>query len=162
MTKKINVSNKKEPSLKPLSRTVTACKLSATTCLTCNFLFIFRDGGAYNRAITTIIRESYKKIEDFLLKQCNIKIHSLTSSEFSLVKTPLVHCRNILSDEDRSTFFKYIAITYKFGKMREDIFPTADETLRLYKAIVRGLNDRKAAKEMNPKPSKEKDMYFAR
>lgn len=116
--KKTNVSNKKELLPRLLSRTVTACRLSATTCLTCNFIVIFRDGGAYNRAITTIIRESYKKIEDFLLKQCNIKIHSLTSSEFSLVKTPLVHCRNILSDEDRSTFFKYIAITYKFGKMR--------------------------------------------
>lgn len=115
---KIKDSKNKEPSPKPSSRTVMACRLSATTCQICNFITIFRDGGGYNRAITTIIRESYKKIEDFLLKQCNIKIHSLTSSEFSLVKTPLVHCRNILTDEDRSTFFKYIAITYKFGKMR--------------------------------------------
>ncbi len=80
MIKKINGSKKKESSPKLLSRMVTVCKSSAITCHTCNFYHYFRDGGTYNRAITTIIRESYKKIEDFLLKQCSIKIHALTSS----------------------------------------------------------------------------------
>lgn len=44
------------------------------------------------------------------------------------------------------TFFKYIALTYKFGKLKESDYPNADETFSLYNAIYRGLNDRKAAK----------------
>ena len=98
MMRKINGFNRKGRQQKLLLRMDMVCRLFVTICQICKFLLYFRDGGGYNRAITTIIRESYKKIEDFLLKQCNIKIHSLTSSQFSLVKTPLVHCRNILCD----------------------------------------------------------------
>lgn len=129
--------------------------------LQCNFLLIFRDGGTYNRAITTIIRDSYKKIEDFLTKSCNMKIHSLTSSEFSLVKTPLVHCRNILRPEDLNTFFKYIGITYKFGKLKSEEYPTPEETLSLYNAILRGLNDRKNARDQTHRPNRHsRDSYY--
>lgn len=94
---KVNVSNRKEWLQKHSLKMDMACKLSEIIWdLQCKFLLIFRDGGTYNRAITTIIRDSYKKIEDFLSKTCNIKIHCLTSTQFSLIKTPLVHCRNIL------------------------------------------------------------------
>jgi hypothetical protein len=63
----------------------------------------------------------------------------MASADFTLIKTPLVHCRNILRPDDLKTFFKFIALTYEFGNMKAKDSPTMDEALSLYNSILRGL-----------------------
>lgn len=59
-----------------------------------------------------------------------------------------------------ATFFKYVGISYNFGKLAKEEYPTAEETLSLYNAILRGLNDRRSVKEHMPRPNNHhRDLY---
>ena len=87
----------------------------------------------YNNTITTIIRESFRKLEEFLVKECGIvELRVMDRELFGTIKTELVHCRKFLDGETLMCFLAFIGINYRLPEYR---LPTVEEALNLHNYV---------------------------
>ena len=59
-----------------------------------------------------MVRESFRKMEAFLLRDCQQKLHSMAGYEMKLLQTLLLNCRTTLSPLHARYFLQIVSITY--------------------------------------------------
>ncbi len=92
----------------------------------------------YNNVITTIVRLSYRKLEYFIIKHLNSTLAMISREELKMIKTPLVNCRNWMTDVQSDNFHRFVKLTYKIAT--ED--PQLDVVQQLHEAIMEQLRKR--------------------
>lgn len=57
-------------------------------------------------------REAYRKLESFLARDCQRKMHTLTGYEMKLLQTLLLNCRSTLPKAASTLFLEIVKLTY--------------------------------------------------
>lgn len=80
-------------------------------------------------------REAFRKLESFLARDCQRKLHALTGYEMKLLQTLLLNCRSTLPKAASILFLEIVKLTYT---LEDANICEADASL-LYEAIYRAL-----------------------
>lgn len=72
-----------------------------------------RKTSTYNNYMSTIMRSTFRAIEDFLAKHCGLQIRPITSLQDKEIRTPMVNCRKWMSSTQIETLFKFIRLAIK-------------------------------------------------
>lgn len=117
---------------------------------TCNFSHYFRQNNHYTNLITTIIRETWRKMEEYVSRFRRVK--PMDTNEFKIIKTSLVNCAKWMDSTDLQTFYGFMKVSYEM----DNRLPYEDECIRLYNNCIRRWEEFKMQYETQTKIRTEK------
>lgn len=115
------------------------------TCAKAVILLSFRDKRRYKNICNTIVSETYRKLEQFLIEDCNRNIKPLTGPEVRALQPVLMNSQAKFEDDEYLTFRKFMKVCYDLGSV--SIFEQS--TVKLYIKIQACLRGRIGAMKLD-------------
>lgn len=92
----------------------------------------------YRNTLGTVLTESFRKMETFVIEQCCMDLRRINRAELKLLFVTMLNCRSYLSPLDCETFLKFIKMCFYL----DDVFITAEASVKLMNAIQEALKKR--------------------
>jgi hypothetical protein len=83
--------------------------------------------------MTSVIRNVYRKLEEFLIKEGKKSIEAISADDFQVIRSPLIQAREWLYEPELETFFKFVKFTYNLNGDKE---LSVERAVRLYGQIM--------------------------
>jgi hypothetical protein len=96
-------------------------------------LMLFRSANTYTNTMTSVIRNVYRKLEEFLIKEGKKSIEAISADDFQVIRSPLIQAREWLYEPELETFFKFVKFTYNLNGDKE---LSVERAVRLYGQIM--------------------------
>jgi coenzyme F420-reducing hydrogenase beta subunit len=90
--------------------------------------------------------QSYRRMEKFMIEDCQQSMKGTTSNELKVLYTILLNCRDNFEYEEAITFVKFVKLTYELGEVEISL----EETFKLYNRFIESLYQKVKQKRFNP------------
>lgn len=94
---------------------------------------VFRSANTYTNTMTSVIRNVYRKLEEFLIKEGKKSIEAISADDFQVIRSPLIQAREWLYEPELETLFKFVKFTYNLNGDKD---LNVERAVRLYGQIM--------------------------
>jgi len=105
----------------------------------------FRDKKRYKNICNTIVSETYRKLEQFLIEDCNRNIKPLSGPELRALQPVLMNSQTKFEDEEYLTLRKFMKVCYDLGS----VYVYEQSAVKLYIKIQACLRGRIGAMKLD-------------